>query len=77
MDPLNCLQVPLLEMETISHHQLAVIFFSSVEYGLAILFRHRQWLFAENMHTRIQRANGVVSMQVIRQRNIDGIDPLR
>ena len=72
---LDRLQVGLLEVQPVGDHQLDVgSARRRVDHLLALLLGHRHRLLAQHVHARLGRAHGVLAVQVVGQRDVDGVD---
>lgn len=71
---LNCFKIAGLEMKAVSNHQPGAILMRGVDHGVAILGARCHGLFTENVNSGRGCANGIFSMQMIRQGDVDGVN---
>ena len=58
-------------MEAIGDHQLDSVFLRCIDHRLAFFLGYRHGLFTKNVHMRLRSANGVLTMQMVWQSQID------
>jgi hypothetical protein len=61
-------------VEPVGDHQLHSRLFGGRDHALALVFGHRHRFFTENMDTGLRGANGKVTVHIVGQCDIHGIN---